>query len=140
MTFVCLIFSKSSLRFHYKKKRKKTIDTRFDTLSSYKNANELFRWPISKISFRILSNKIRKAFGKKKILNLEEAEKLWLNIFFTNRKIPPLFFYAVLTQILKRNKGEKNRSINFPTNERKFLPLYIFNFELYLNIKYSSFD
>lgn len=63
MIFVCLIFFKSSLRFHYKKK---TIDTRFDTFSSYKNANELFRWPISKISFRVLSNKIRKAFGQKK--------------------------------------------------------------------------
>lgn len=113
-------------------KKKKTIDTRFDTFSSYKNANELFRWPISKISFRVLSNKIRKAFGQKKKnflkINLEEAEKLWLNIFFTNKTIPQdpaTIFLRRLTQILKRNKGEKIVPLILPEKIYFFLELYL---------------
>lgn len=77
--------------------------------------------------------KFGKLLDKKKNflkINLEEAEKLWLNIFFTNRTIPQdpaTIFLRRLTQILKRNKGEKIVPLILPEK------IY-FSLELYLNI------
>lgn len=86
MTFVCLTFFKSSLQ-RKKKKKKKTYRHQVwhFFFFCYKNANELFGDLFQKKSHsvfhRILfdENFWRGGGG---IWNLEEAEKLWLNIFF----------------------------------------------------------